>query len=301
MNISSRDNVLLAKLLKTFQERRLPHAFIISSPELSYSREFLKPLTQALLETTALPHADWFVLKPSGSMAQIKTEEARSLVQRVQQTPLSGIRKVIWIEEAERCALSAANTLLKTLEEPPPQTYFFLLSSHPSQLLSTIRSRCFMLRLQGSAQPYLPPLWEAWKRQLWEWISPLLNENKSPMLHIPQLYALLASLESIITAESKGNTPTHPHGSSDEETNSNERESAKRLLQQALWLDIERFIENTFRHQTNFRTLRLLPSLITHLEKYRTLSELNLPFSSAIEAWLIFLAQTLRDKDIPHH
>ena len=50
--------------------------------------------------------------------------------------------KVVVIESAELMNLSAANALLKTLEEPPPDTYLLLASARPGRLLPTIVSRC---------------------------------------------------------------------------------------------------------------------------------------------------------------
>ena len=49
--------------------------------------------------------------------------------------------KIILIDSAEKLNLQASNFLLKTIEEPPPQTFFFLISSQASQISLTIRSR----------------------------------------------------------------------------------------------------------------------------------------------------------------
>jgi hypothetical protein len=290
MNISSRDHALLEKLLHAFQAGRLAHAFIVSVPDLDYGRTWLTPLTQIILETQNLTHPDWLQLKPSGSMAQIKTEEARLLVQRVQQTPLAGLRKVVWIEDAERCPPSAANIFLKTLEEAPPQTYFFLLSSHPSQLLPTIRSRCFIIRLQGASEPFRLPSWEDWKRQLSDYLLALLaNHDRQPtLIPIPQLYALLASLESLMNSATEQSSIDT---GAPEDIRSHE--SAQRSLQQALWADLEYFVVNTLCHRGDTFIFKRLPAIIAFLEKCHGLSELNLPFTSAIEAWAIFMAQML--------
>ncbi|MDR2419835.1 MAG: hypothetical protein LBD40_00715 [Puniceicoccales bacterium] len=297
MNISSRDHMLLGKLLRAFRTGKLAHAFIVSATDLDYSRTWLTPLAQAILDTQDLMHPDWLQLKPSGSMAQIKTEEVRLLVQRVQQTALAGIRKVVWIEDAERCPPSAANIFLKTLEEAPPQTYFFLLSSHPSQLLSTIRSRCFIIRLQGIPEPICLPLWEDWKRQLSDILLALLadHDRQFRLIPIPQLYALLASLENLVSnAMSQTSVDTEaPEGTPVHET-------AQRSLQRALWSDLEHFIANILYHQGNTSVLKRLPAIVAFLEKCHGLSELNLPFTSTIEACLIFTAQILAQAKVEH-
>jgi DNA polymerase-3 subunit delta' len=57
-------------------------------------------------------------------------------------------RKVFIISNAEEMTLEAANSLLKTLEEPPPNTVLVLTSSHKEQLLSTIISRCQVIQCE---------------------------------------------------------------------------------------------------------------------------------------------------------
>lgn len=57
-------------------------------------------------------------------------------------TPTLGHGKVFIIDEAELLGPEAQNALLKTLEEPPPNTYIILVSSQPQRLFATIRSRC---------------------------------------------------------------------------------------------------------------------------------------------------------------
>ena len=50
--------------------------------------------------------------------------------------------KLVYIQDAERLTEAAANALLKTLEEPRPNTYFLLQTEPSSSLLATIYSRC---------------------------------------------------------------------------------------------------------------------------------------------------------------
>lgn len=56
--------------------------------------------------------------------------------------PTAAKRKAVWIEEADRLNASAANALLKTLEEPPPYGRIVMTAPGPSSLLGTIVSRC---------------------------------------------------------------------------------------------------------------------------------------------------------------
>jgi DNA polymerase-3 subunit delta' len=77
--------------------------------------------------------------KPS---KEIRVEGARQMVTFTQHTRSGGATKVVFIYPAERMNHVTANTILKTLEEPPGETRFVLASEASHQLLPTIRSRC---------------------------------------------------------------------------------------------------------------------------------------------------------------
>ena len=73
---------------------------------------------------------------------EIVVDQVRDLIHTVGLTARFGRYKVVIVNPAERMNRHAANTLLKTLEEPPGATVFLLVSSSPALLLATIRSRC---------------------------------------------------------------------------------------------------------------------------------------------------------------
>ena len=72
----------------------------------------------------------------------ISVEQIRDLIGMLQLRSHQGGRKVAIIEPAEGMSAAAANSLLKTLEEPPADTLILLVSSAPGRLPATIRSRC---------------------------------------------------------------------------------------------------------------------------------------------------------------
>lgn len=77
--------------------------------------------------------------KPS---KEIRVEAARQMVSFTQHTRSGGVTKVVLVYPAERMNMVTANTILKTLEEPPGETRFVLASEAAHLLLPTIRSRC---------------------------------------------------------------------------------------------------------------------------------------------------------------
>ena len=83
----------------------------------------------------------------SAPSREIRVDEVRQLSRRLSFALVRGRRKVAIVAPAEALNERAQNALLKTLEEPPPDTTFFLISTHPDELLPTVRSRCARLLL----------------------------------------------------------------------------------------------------------------------------------------------------------
>jgi DNA polymerase-3 subunit delta' len=85
-------------------------------------------------------HPDVVEIDPADN--QIRVEHAQEIIDEAYSSPVEGARKAIIVYEAERLNETAANRLLKTLEEPPASAVIVLVTSGADQLLSTIRSRC---------------------------------------------------------------------------------------------------------------------------------------------------------------
>lgn len=87
--------------------------------------------------------------------AEIVIEQVRLLSEKLTLTPRVGETLVAIVEPADAINYNAFNALLKTLEEPQPGRYLWLLSSNPARMPTTIRSRCQRMELR------LPPRLEA--------------------------------------------------------------------------------------------------------------------------------------------
>lgn len=84
--------------------------------------------------------------KPFELARSIRIKQIRAMQRRLITRPTLGSRRVIIIDPADDMEKSAANALLKSLEEPPAGTFFLLVTHRPARLLPTIRSRCRTLR-----------------------------------------------------------------------------------------------------------------------------------------------------------
>ncbi len=86
--------------------------------------------------------------RTKGFKTVITVDEIRRLARFLSMTAHDGGWRIVIVDPADDLNVSAANALLKSLEEPPPRTVFILIAHSPGALLPTIRSRCQTVRLQ---------------------------------------------------------------------------------------------------------------------------------------------------------
>jgi DNA polymerase-3 subunit delta' len=131
---------------------RLPHALLLSGPA-GWGQEWLADaLVRRLLtidddrSLKDLAHPDLRQVDPDGAM--LKIEQVRHLSEFATGTRQLAPAKVARLNGAHALNPQAANALLKTLEEPSPDTYLLLVTEYPGRLLPTIRSRCQQLTVR---------------------------------------------------------------------------------------------------------------------------------------------------------
>jgi len=105
-------------------------------------RDADKKDTRVLVQT----HPDVLILPPDPPQLLIKLGQVRTLIGRAHYVPTEAPAKVFIITSSSFMK-EAANSLLKTLEEPPASAHIILLTENVSELLPTIRSRCAITRL----------------------------------------------------------------------------------------------------------------------------------------------------------
>jgi len=151
--------------------RKLHHAWLLAGPKGVGKSSFAKAAARRVLAEAAGPPVDqpgivtpddhpivklveagshpdmrWverLVNEKTGNLARgIKVEQVRELGEFMAMTAALSPWRVAVIDTIDELETSAANALLKMLEEPPANTLFFLVSHAPGRLLPTIRSRC---------------------------------------------------------------------------------------------------------------------------------------------------------------
>ncbi|MBT8284071.1 MAG: DNA polymerase III subunit delta' [Flavobacteriaceae bacterium] len=140
---------------KSFTHPDLHFAFPVSNTENirshAVSDNFLKEWRLFLKEDPYGSLFDWYrYIGIEKKQGQIGVDEAMDIVKKLSLKSYEGGYKVMIIWMAERMNSSAANKLLKLLEEPPHKTIFLLVAEDEENILQTIRSRCQLL--------HFPPL-----------------------------------------------------------------------------------------------------------------------------------------------
>ena len=156
---------------------RMPHAALLYGPsgtgKLAFARSTAKRLVcespaaegacgecRGCHLVTAGSHPDAQEIMPLEGKSEIAVEQIRQMIERTTLTRQYGNHRCLIVAPAERMSIAAANTLLKTLEEPPLGTILVLVTDRPNALLSTIRSRCQQFRFPIPAM-HMTTVWLA--------------------------------------------------------------------------------------------------------------------------------------------
>lgn len=145
---------------KNMAAMALAQALVCEKPREGEGCGVCRPCKRAVTLSSEAPHVpvhpDVMVLerglyaalgKDLDEKQNISTEQVRRvLLSRLTFSPHEGRGRLVIIKQAEELHTSAANALLKTLEEPPPNTHFVLITSRGRLLLDTIRSRTLLVR-----------------------------------------------------------------------------------------------------------------------------------------------------------
>ena len=150
---------ILERLRRAREHGRLPHAMLITGTPGSGRSRLALEIAALVNDTTAekaATHPDVHKLEPGSKSRRILVEPFRDFCQPFFSTSFrAGATKTGIILDADRLHLNAANAFLKTLEEPPDNTLFILVTSNPGLLPVTIVSRCAHFPLRTAKLPDL--------------------------------------------------------------------------------------------------------------------------------------------------
>lgn len=221
----------LDRILGLRAQGRLPHALLLKGKEGWGEVELANRVALALLEreevenARSLAHPDLRWIAPEGAV--IKVDEIRELSEFAVGTRQAAPCKVAVIESADLMNLNAANALLKTLEEPPPDTYLLLTTCRGARLLPTIMSRCQKFEIRQDAALARAWLLEHWSEEEIE--AKLFECGEAPL----SVHRALADGEPALAPLLEALATTNP---------------ALPAVEPLLELDVDRFTAGWFRH-----------------------------------------------------
>lgn len=118
------------------------------------------------LRVAAGSHPDLIRVTVPPDRTRISVDQIRELNRMLSLTAMEQGWKVVLIEDAALMNEAAANAMLKTLEEPSPQSMIILITSRRGSLLPTLRSRCQQVRFQPLPEAVLDSLLRALRPQV---------------------------------------------------------------------------------------------------------------------------------------
>jgi len=136
---------------------RIPHAYIFKGPEGVGKRLFARGVAAAIncrdtkrlgacgvcsscKKFRSMNHPDFLVVSPDRGV--IKIDRIRQLTKELSYPPYESAMRVVVLEDVQTMRREAANSLLKTLEEPPENNLLILTAEASQEILATLTSRC---------------------------------------------------------------------------------------------------------------------------------------------------------------
>ena len=181
-------------IIRLVESETIPHAILLTGPDGVGKHEFANFMSATIIcenstETKlacgecrrcklyqANTYPDFIKLSIDDEKETISIDEVRDLINKLYLTRHFDSYKIALIEHADRMNTSAANALLKTLEEPPDNTLIILVTSSLLELPATIRSRCQTISIGAPNH-----------EEAREWLSSISNDvDWVPLLRVSQ-------------------------------------------------------------------------------------------------------------------
>lgn len=134
---------------RAVSEGQLSHAYLFVGPHEQAKLQQAEALADALGMTGARP--DFKLFSPASSRGYL-IEQVKEIIEDARLAPLSANYKMYVLRSAEALTALSANALLKTLEEPPPNTIFILFAQDVQRVLPTIVSRTQVVSFYNERQ-----------------------------------------------------------------------------------------------------------------------------------------------------
>ena len=92
-------------------------------------------------------HPNFFLLDTKKDEENIKIDNVRNILKFINKSTFNNNIKIVMIDNAEYLNINSSNALLKVLEEPIGNTFFFVIDNNTNKILNTIKSRCIQFKI----------------------------------------------------------------------------------------------------------------------------------------------------------
>lgn len=155
------NNNIKNELIHTVELNKISHSYLFLGTagigKIEIAKEFAKMILclnekkycnhcKSCIEFDSNNNPDFQMVEPDGN--SIKIEQIRQMQRKIIEAPIISQNKVYIINDADLMTIEAQNCLLKTLEEPPEFVTIILIGSNENNFLSTIKSRCTIIKFQ---------------------------------------------------------------------------------------------------------------------------------------------------------
>ncbi len=293
-------------LLSALRAGRLHHAVMLYGADLGELEETAKTVSREILASENLPHnPDFFELRPEGKARNIRIgsdsdrvggewppNSMRWLLHVLRESAHGTRGKVALIYEADRMNVPTANAFLKTLEEPPRDTFMFLLTQRPNDLLDTIKSRCVQMRVDCPPRPLEDEEWAQWLESYAAWIKYLSEGAQRGRVAEAFMrgYALVNSFNLILSrlSDAQSDIAEDKFDEMDEELVEAALAGERRSLRKRMLMQIEDItVSAALENYPSVSASRRLSRAVAELEKCASFMELNMADAAAFEYFML--------------
>lgn len=157
-------NLVYKNIINNYQKNKLHHTIIIESYNINNTYKIIWAISKWILcnqkngikycgKCTGCSliknknHPDFYIFLPNKKNNILEIEKIKNILNNIQNTAQQNNNKILWIPNYNLLTIFGINILLKIIEEPPKNTFFFIGNNYNKKIEMTFKSRCLLYRI----------------------------------------------------------------------------------------------------------------------------------------------------------
>ncbi|QCI26033.1 DNA polymerase III subunit delta' C-terminal domain-containing protein [Buchnera aphidicola] len=157
-------NSIYTEIINNYKKKKLHHTILIESYNINNTYKIIWAISKWIfcknkyhikncgkctgcILIKQKNHPDFYILHPNNTSKIIEIEQIRNILYAIQSTSQYNNAKVIWIPNYKTLTIFSINALLKVIEEPPKNTFFFIGNTFYKKVHLTFQSRCLLYKI----------------------------------------------------------------------------------------------------------------------------------------------------------